>query len=153
MKKLAISTLLAALALTGCAGTNYPSQYSSSVYNTGVQQVQTVKFGRVDSVRPVLIQNQNNQIITLGGAALGGLAGSQLGRGNGNVAGAIAGAIAGGVITDKLQDQNKQQGLEITVRLDDGQYISITQAADVQLYQGQAVKVLYSGSTARVMPR
>ena len=79
--------VLGAVTLTGCA------TYSPDVYQAGqVQQVQSVELGTVEAVRSVQIQGKSNELYTLGGTVLGGLAGSTIGRGTGSVAGAVAGA-------------------------------------------------------------
>ena len=58
----------------------------------------------------------------------------------------IAGAVTEQAVT-------KQKGLELTVRLDNGQYIAVTQAADETFVVGDAVKILGSGGTSRVTRR
>jgi outer membrane lipoprotein SlyB len=44
----------------------------------------------------------------------------------------------------------RQTGLEITVRLENGQYIAITQAADEEFRPGERVRVLSGRGTTRV---
>ena len=146
---LPLVTLLSLGMLGGCASD------SAMVYNQGqVQQAQTVQLGIVTSVQHVTMKGDNNSLLTLGGAALGGIAGSQLGQGNrANAAGAIAGALLGGFGADAAQSSlSKKNGLEITVKLDSGRMISIVQAADVPMVTGQRVRVLSGGGADRVVP-
>lgn len=146
---LPLVTLLSLGMLGGCASD------SAMVYNQGqVQQAQTVQLGIVTSVQQVTMKGDNNSLLTLGGAALGGIAGSQLGQGNrANAAGAIAGALLGGFGADAAQSSlSKKNGLEITVKLDSGRMISIVQAADVPMVTGQRVRVLSGGGADRVVP-
>jgi len=136
------------LALTGCA----VQPHSANVYR-GSQTMgeQSVRMGVVESIRNVMIDNGQSGVGTLGGAALGGLAGNTIGRGNGSVAGAIGGAIAGGLIGQQVEkNMSTKPGLEITVKLDDGNLTAITQDADEQFNVGDRVRLLSSGRTTRV---
>jgi outer membrane lipoprotein SlyB len=68
------------------------------------------------------------------------------------VAGAIGGAVVGGLVGSAIEENaTRQPGLEITVRLDSGRMIAVTQAADEPFYPGDRVRLLtgYDG-TARV---
>ena len=149
MKKLfLVGTLVAAAALSGCAVT--PN--SGNVYrSTQTMGEQSVRMGVVESIRNVVIANGQSGVGTLGGAALGGLAGGTIGKGNGSVAGAVVGAIAGGVLGSHAeQNINNRPGLEITVKLDNGNLTAITQAADEQFNVGDRVRLLSDGRTTRV---
>ncbi|TDK63506.1 outer membrane lipoprotein [Sapientia aquatica] len=149
MKKvLAIAGLATIIALTGCAVT--PN--SANVYQARqTQGEQSVRMGVVESVRNVLIDKGQSGVGTLGGAALGGLAGSTVGKGNGSVAAAIGGAIAGGLIGQHVeQNMNNKPGLEITVKLDNGNLAAITQDADEAFNVGDRVRLLSDGRTTRV---
>jgi len=73
---LAIS--LASSMLVGCA-----SDDSATTYSQGqMRQMQTVQLGTVISVQQVKTKGEDNGLLTLGGAALGGIAGSTMGGGN-----------------------------------------------------------------------
>lgn len=140
--------LAATLVLSGC-----PASMSGSAYSRGqVREAQDVRLGYVESVREVLIEGTKSGVGTVGGAALGGLAGSQIGGGRGRIAGAVGGAIVGGVAGSAIEESvTRQPGLEITVRLDSGRMISVTQAADEPFYRGDRVRLLTSDDgTARV---
>lgn len=122
--KLAALGLLAALTLGGCASGLGSNDYSRNQART-VQQVQT---GVVVEVRNVNIEGTKTPIGLGAGAVVGGLAGSQLGRGNGSIAGAVLGAVAGGFAGSAVEEGvTRQKGLEITVRLDSGRTIAVTQ--------------------------
>lgn len=144
-----LSSLIGAGMLSGCASD------SAMVYSQNqMRQAQTVQVGTVVSVHNVKMQGSDNGLLTLGGAALGGLAGSHLGRGSkANAAGAIVGALAGGYATDAAQkNMGTKNAVEVTVKLDSGRMISIVQDPDVQLVAGQRVRVLSGGGTDRVVP-
>lgn len=140
--------LAASLVLSGC-----PSSMSGSAYSRGqVREAQDVRLGYVDNVRQVLIEGTQSGVGTVSGAALGGLAGSTIGQGRGQVAGAIGGAVIGGLVGSAIEENaTRQPGVEITVRLDNGRMLAVTQADDEPFYRGDRVQVLtgYDG-TARV---
>ena len=62
-------------------------------------------------------------------------------------AGAILGGIAGSAAENKI---NERRGLEITVRLDNGEMRAITQEADEVFRPGERVRLLSSGGVTRV---
>ncbi len=141
-------SLIGLLSLAGCA-----SNVGSTDYNGAqTRSVQEVSYGVVTNVRQVNIQDNNNLPIgALAGAAVGGLAGSQVGGGNGRIAGGVLGAVLGGVGGSAIQNQvSSQKGLEITVKLDSGRIIAITQGADVPFYPGDRVQILSSNGVTRV---
>ncbi|MCB1808896.1 MAG: hypothetical protein KDJ99_28215, partial [Candidatus Competibacteraceae bacterium] len=85
------------------------------------------------------------------GAALGGLAASNIGGGRGQVAATIGGALIGGVAGAAAEEaMTRQPGLEIIVRLDSGRTVAVTQAADEPFRPGERVRILYDYDTARV---
>ncbi len=142
---------LSALVLAGCAN----QSASSSVYTYGqAQQEQIVRYGTVVSVRPVVIQSDKSSGVgALAGGALGGVAGSTIGGGRGQILTSIGGALLGGLAGNAVENQvGKTQGLEITVRLDNGETRVIAQANDVALSSGQRVQVISGGGPTRVVP-
>lgn len=145
---LPLAALLAAGLLAGCA-TPPPS---GSVYRYGqTQNEQVVRMGTVESVRNVTIVNPESGVGTMGGAALGGIGGAQIGHGSGSAAASIAGAIAGGLIGNRIEaNANQRPGLEITVRLDSGELRAVTQAADEMFRPGERVRLLSDGYQTRV---
>ncbi len=140
--------LAAAVAAAGCA----PS-LSGDTYRRGeTMRAQTVELGVVESARPVQIEGRDTGVGTVGGAALGGVAGSAIGAGRGSVAGAIGGAILGGVVGNAVErDATKRNGVEVTVRLDSGRTMAIVQQETGEgLRPGDRVRVLSDGYTTRV---
>ncbi|CAL8472971.1 MULTISPECIES: glycine zipper 2TM domain-containing protein [Caballeronia] len=145
--------LVGSVALTGCA---YNSS-SSDVYTASqAQREETVRMATVESVRGVKISSNNGQptgLGTIGGGALGGVAAaSAIGGGNGSIIagiiGGLAGAVAGNAVENSVAMKN---GLEITVRLDNGDMRAITQTANGEVFQaGERVRLLSSGGVTRV---
>lgn len=138
---------LLALALAGCASSVSGGAYSRS-QTRGAQDVQ---YGTVQAIREVRIEGTKSGVGTVGGAALGGIAGSSIGGGGRTrAAGAIGGALLGGLLGSATEEGvTRQQGLELTVRLDGGRTIAVTQAADEYFNPGERVRVLtgYDGTT------
>ena len=166
MKKyLLITSLVGVVALTGCADMNSGFMSQGSAYpQQGYQQgssYQEAQRGVVESVRNVTLNaGQSGSGIgvgTIGGAVLGGLAGSAIGQGRGSVAAAVGGAAVGGLIgnqIDKRSGSATKPGLEITVKLEHkGGYVTVTQEANEQFYKGEKVLVLTDGGGTRVTRR
>ncbi len=152
MKHSAISavatiTLIGALA-AGCAG---PAA-TSGVYRarqTGSEQI--VRMAVVESVREVLIDRGETGVGTTAGAIVGGVAGSTVGGGRGSAVGTVLGAVAGGLVGQSVERQNNQvRGLEITVRLENGQLRAITQEADEHFRPGDRVRLVSGRGGTRV---
>ncbi len=140
--------LAAGLVLSGC-----PASMSGGAYSRDqVREAQDVRLGYVESVRQVLIEGTRSGVGAVSGAALGGVAGSTIGRGRGQVAGAIGGAVLGGLAGSAIEENaTRQPGLEITVQLDNGRMLAVTQAADEPFYPGDRVRVLIGNDgTTRV---
>lgn len=143
---LATAITLAAL-LAGCAS----SQSGSAYERRQARQEMTVRLGVVESVRQVTLEGTKTPVGGLAGAALGGMAGSNIGGGRGATAGAILGAVAGGVAGAAAEEHlTKKDGLEITIKLENGQLIAVTQEADEAFHPGERVRVLKGSGATRV---
>ncbi|MEX3606350.1 MAG: glycine zipper 2TM domain-containing protein [Burkholderia sp.] len=136
--------------LAGC----FTPPGSADVYSASqAQREQTVRLGSIESVRAVRIESGTGSTLgTLGGGALGAVAGSAIGGGKGSILTAIAGGLAGASAGNAIgQDMSSANGVEITVRLDNGDLRSITQAATPEVFRaGDRVRLLSSGGMTRV---
>ncbi|SMG57312.1 outer membrane lipoprotein [Paraburkholderia susongensis] len=151
--RLVVATLIASsLAMSGCAvNSSSPDVFTASQ----AQREQTVRMGTVDSVRAVRISSNNGQpsgVGALGGAALGALAGSAIGGGRGSVATGIVGGVGGAVAGNAVENRvAMRDGVEITVRLDNGDMRAITQTSTGEIFRaGDRVRLLSSGGVTRV---
>jgi outer membrane lipoprotein SlyB len=151
--RLIVATLIAgSLAMSGCAvNSSSPDVFTASQ----AQREQTVRMATVDSVRAVRISTNNGQpsgVGAVGGAALGALAGSSIGGGRGSVATGIVGGIGGAVAGNAVENRvAMRDGIEITVRLDNGDMRAITQTATGEIFRaGDRVRLLSSGGVTRV---
>lgn len=139
----AASTLL----LAGCPAGLGGKDYSRSQART----VQEVQMGIVESVREVNIEGTKTPIGAGAGAVVGGVAGSTVGGGRGTAIATTVGAVLGGLGGAAAEEAvTRQKGVEITVKLDSGRMIAITQAADEEFRVGDRVRVLTGGGTTRV---
>lgn len=143
----ALSAALVSVVLVGCAS----SQSGSSYSRAQTRGEMTVRMGVVESVRQVTIEGANTPVGTVAGGVIGGIAGSNIGGGKGSTVGTVLGAVAGGVAGQALEEHaTKKQGVEITVKLDGGQYVAITQEADEQFHPGERVRILSGQGVSRV---
>ena len=145
----ALLALSGAVALNGC----YTPASSGSVYSAGqARNEQTVRLGVVESVRQVTIEGTPGELGTIAGGALGGIAGSTLGGGSrGSAVGTILGAVGGGVAGSAIErNVTRKKGLEITVKLQNGELRAITQEADEEFRPGERVRLVSSGGVTRV---
>ena len=141
---IALSAMMAGCAMPGLGGGDYT--------RSQVRGEQTVRLGVVETVRDVVIDARDSGTGTLAGAALGGVAGSTLGGGHkANAAGAIAGAVVGGIIGNSVEkNANDRKGVEVTVRLEGGKLIAITQEKDEEFRVGDKVRILSGQGATRV---
>lgn len=137
---------ISALMLGACA-----SQSGSSYERSQTRGEQSIRLGVVESVRKVSIEGTKSGVGAVAGAAVGGLGGSNVGDGKGSTVGAVVGAVLGGVAGNALENTaTRQDGLEITVRLENGQLIAITQAADEVFRPGERVRIVSGSGVTRV---
>jgi len=142
-------TALAVLALSGCTT---PGLGGSDYTYGQVRGEQSVRLGTIESIRKVRIQAGEPGAVGLLAGAVGGAAlGHTMGQGTGNAASTILGTIAGAAAGEAIQNSTgNQEGLEITVRLDSGYVIAVTQGADEDFRVGDRVQVLGGAGATRV---
>lgn len=149
MKKFVALLLAASTAvlLVGCASGVGSKDYSREQ----ARSAHEVQMGVVESVRSVNIEGTKSVVGTGAGAIVGGVAGSKIGGGRGSIIGATAGAVLGGLGGAAAEEAiTRQEGLEITVKLDSGRMIAVTQAADEDFRVGDRVRLLTGGGATRV---
>ena len=150
MKRLmVVGTFATAALLVGCA---QPGLGGGNYTRGQVRGEQSVRIGTVEAVRDVTIDARDTGTGTLAGAAIGGVAGSTVGGGSrANAVGAIAGAVVGGLIGNAAEKSgNDRRVVEVTLRLEDGRVIAITQEKDEEFRVGDRVRILSGQGTTRV---
>ena len=146
-------TLLAVLAasavLGGCATSKSGDVYSRDE----ALKEQTVRLATVESVRPVTIQGTRSGIGAAAGGIAGGVAGSGVGHGKGSTIAGVLGAVGGGIAGQAIEEgTTRRNGVEITVRLQNGELRAIVQEETDKFVAGQRVRLLTSGGVTRVSP-
>ena len=117
------------------------------------QRMSSVQDATVLSVRPVTIAGSQSGVGTVGGAVIGGIAGSNVGGPRtGGIVG-IAGAIVGGLIGNAVErDATQQQAVEILVQLKNGDRRAVTQGLGADVFNpGDPVIMVTTGGRVRVM--
>lgn len=149
-KPIVLLCLVETIFLSGCA---QPGINGSDYTYSEVRGEQMVRLGTIESIRMVRIQSGQPSIA---GGIIGGVTGAMLGGlvGQGETGGlaTMAGAVAGGLAGSSIETQASQQnGMELTIRYDSGQLVSITQGVNPNFQIGARVQVIGGGPDTRVM--
>lgn len=138
-----------ALTLGGCTSNLTGDSYSRDEART----VQTVRMGTIESLRPVKIEGTKTPIGGAAGAVVGGVGGSAIGGGRGSIVAAVIGAVAGGLLGSATEEGlTRTQGVEITVREDDGSMSAyVQQVQENEIFRvGERVRIMSVNGTSRV---
>ena len=132
-----------------------PSQQTGTSYSRDeARVVQNVKLGTIIDATPVMIEGTKSGIGGVLGGVVGGLAGSTIDDGaTADIAAVIVGAAGAAEGAKSESALTTAQGIEYTIKLDDGEVISVVQALDPNaeaIMAGDAVKLLSQGGTFRV---
>jgi len=148
--KLITATFVAlSLTLGGCASNLGGDTYSRDE----ARRVQTVRLGTIEMLRPVKIEGTKTPIGAGAGAVIGGVGGSSIGGGRGAAVAAVIGAVAGGLLGAATEEGlTRTQGVEITVREDDGSLRAyVQQVQENEVFRvGERVRILTVDGTSRV---
>lgn len=137
------------LILSGCMSNLTGDSYSRDEART----VQTVRLGTIESLRPVKIEGSKTPIGAGAGAIVGGVGGSAIGGGRGSIVAAVIGAVAGGLLGSATEEGlTRTQGVEITVREDDGTMRAyVQQVQENEIFRvGERVRIMTVNGTSRV---
>ena len=137
---LVAATLAASLA--ACAsnpGNHYGNDrvVSSAPYSTSCYDCGTVE--RVDAVQTTGTSSGGGAVL---GGIVGGVVGSQVGDGDGKKAATVAGVVGGAVAGNAIEKNMAKTGYQVTVRMDDGRRLTVT--------QGSVPDTLRAGSRVRL---
>ncbi|MDD0841665.1 glycine zipper 2TM domain-containing protein [Pseudomonas sp. Gutcm_11s] len=144
------AALSSTLLLTGCASNLNGSTYSRA----DARAVQTVRMGTIESLRPVQIEGARTPIGALAGTVVGGVAGSGIGGGRGSTIATVLGGVAGGMAGAAVEEGiTRSQGVEITVREDNGGMRAYVQEVDPaqQFRIGDRVRITTVNGSSRVV--
>ena len=153
MRKSAIvaGSVVAVLAVAGCA----PSQSPGVYQRDQAMRAMEVQTGVIENIRAIVIEGNRSVASQVGGAVVGGVLGSTVGSGSGRRIATTAGAAAGTVAGQAAEERaTRQEGVELTVRLADGNVVAVAQAVDPSMAPfmlGERVRVMRSADgTLRV---
>lgn len=144
------ATMAGGLALAGCATGPYGNNgYNNNGYHaqqSGYNNGRCQSCGVVKEVQQVYTDGTSGNGGTIGaiiGAVAGGVLGSTIGQGDGRKAAAVVGAVGGGVVGNQIGKRNSgsQPAWRIVVRLDNGQYATVTQRNNPGIRIGDYVEV------------
>ncbi|WP_250512240.1 glycine zipper 2TM domain-containing protein [Caballeronia sp. INDeC2] len=122
-----------------------PAQDSTS-YTPNPAPAYDPYAGEVTAVNAVQTAQPTTGIGAIGGAVVGGLAGTQIGNGRGRTAATIIGAIGGGLAGNQIEHVvHKATTYQVQVRMNDGSVRSFNYEAAPGVAVGQRVRV--SGET------
>jgi outer membrane lipoprotein SlyB len=150
MTRILFASVLAASLLAGCAST--PGDDDADARRAPQQQAEQKDYpGVVESVREIEMEGERLGVAPMAGAVIGGTVGGSVGSGRGATVGAVIGSVAGAVAGEAAAQAGTRPGLEITVRLDAGRVIAVTQPVGKESFKpGERVRVVSDGRTALV---
>lgn len=140
---------------TSYVSPSYDTTYNSRDHQYRNDQAMASRFGVVQEVRRTNVHEARG----LGagavvGALVGGVVGSTIGHGNGRTLATVGGAVAGGFAGQSIQNRNAEnaEGYLITVRLNNGNILTIAQDTQDWIQVGQRVRIEGRGDNLRVVP-
>jgi outer membrane lipoprotein SlyB len=149
-KLTALAAVTGTLILGGCADMNSPYNTNTNT-NTGTAypQQNTSSYTQYGVVQSIALVPQNTPSTSIGagtiaGAVVGGILGNQVGGGSGKTAATVLGAAGGAYAGHELEKRNQtQQGnvYQLTVRLNNGTYQTLTQTTNNDIRVGDSVRI------------
>lgn len=143
--------------VTGCSSPARDAPVSENKPGTIKRDpVVEVQTGMVTAVKNVLVLGKRSGVGSTVGRTVGSIAGGAVGSGYGSVAGSILGSVLGGAAGSSADKElQRKPGVEIEVRLDNGEYVTVTQLADKKesFRQGDHVKLVMKDGQAHVTHR
>jgi len=117
-----LSAALLALGLSACStsGGGYTS-------NSGYRSTNCYDCGVVQNIQSYSGERRNTGGGAVAGVIIGGVLGNQIGKGDGKTAATVAGAVAGGIVGNNIEKNNDQTWYDISVRMNDGRQVTVTQ--------------------------
>jgi len=100
-----------------------------------------------------VIEGTKTPVGTIIGTVIGGIAGSAVGQGKGREIAAVIGGASGAAVGSAVEEEvTKRQGVEITLRYNDGRINAVVQEANPRepFNVGDQVRVTHSRGVARV---
>ena len=129
------------------------TQTGTSYSRSEARVLQQVKIGKVLEVAEVVIEGTKSGAGGIVGGAVGAIAGRNTGSGAGGEIAAVLGGAVGSVVGAKIEEaRTRASGREYTIRLENGEVVSVVQAFDpkIPIFAGDDVKLLSQKGSYRV---
>jgi outer membrane lipoprotein SlyB len=145
-----LAALLAAGAVLGGCASNSDPYYANNDgyhngYSNGYNNTASAGYGTIESIQVTNGEARTSGAGAIVGGLVGALAGNQVGSGGGRTAATVAGGVAGAAIGNNVErnrDSEGQQMYSINVRLDNGEYRTVTQDSVYDLRIGNRVRIV-----------
>lgn len=141
---LAAVTVAAGALLSGCAS-NSPQPYNGGYASSGYNNSASMGYGTIESIQVTQADGRSSGAGAILGGVVGALAGNQVGSGSGRTAATVAGGVAGAAIGNKVEQNRNTSGQElyqINIRMDNGEYRTVTQDSVYDLRVGNRVRIV-----------
>ena len=149
MQKLVLIALSMSVALVGCS-TNAPVS-ENEPGTVKREQAVDIQQGMVTHVKKVSVLGKRSGVGGSLGRTAGSIAGGAVGSGYGRVVGSVLGSVLGGAVGSRADSNlQKKPALEITVRLANGQHVTVTQLDKEVFKAGDKVKLVMKEGKAHV---
>ena len=150
MHKLVLIVLSMNMTLVGCSSNAPVSENKAGTLKR--EQAVDVQQGMVTHVKKVSVLGKRSGVGSSIGRTAGSIAGGAIGSGYGRVVGSVLGSVLGGAVGSSADTNlQKKPALEITVRLANGQHVTVTQLAKTSFKMGDKVKLVMKEGKAHVM--
>ena len=137
--KILLAAMMAA-ALSACASGPSSTRYGSSEPAPSVSRC--YECGTVERIEVLEVSGQSSGGGAVLGGIVGGVLGNQVGKGDGKKAATVAGAVGGAVAGNAIEKRSVKHDYRITVRMDDGRRVTVTQPTiSANLREGSVVRV------------
>ena len=116
--------------------------FGAIVETRGVRRAIRARRGVIESIQAHQVQGEGGIVGAVGGAAIGGVLGHQVGEGSGKKAATVAGAILGGLAGNQVEKRVRSETqYQIAVRMDDGTRQVFTEKMQPAWREGERVRV------------
>ena len=132
--------------LGGCSSNTPLSENKAGTLKK--EKVIRVQQGTVVGIKDVAVKGEKSRV----GGTVGSLAGSVLASGTIPYVGSLLGSMVGGAVGSSADDElSKKPGHEISLKLENGEQVTVTQLATTKFNIGDKVKLLLEENVAQVV--
>jgi outer membrane lipoprotein SlyB len=140
-----LAVIVAAGALLGgCADTSR-STYANDGYRSGYDNTASMGYGTIEAIQVTSGEARTSGAGAIVGGLVGALAGNQVGSGGGRTAATVVGGVAGAAVGNRVEQNRNAEGQQmysVNVRLDNGEYRTVTQDSVYDLRVGNRVRIV-----------